>query len=79
MADNKPLCQKKTLPEAQRTQGLSVITWVSSPATKLANSVGKFKLKIGSNFGHQVPLHAFALVPNFATRLFALVTNLVTS
>ena len=50
----------KTLPEAQRTQGIASLTWVISPANK------KNATCIGSKFGHQVaPL---ASVTNSATR-----------
>ena len=50
----------KTLPEAQRTQGIDFLTWVLSPANK------KNAICIGSKFGHQVaPLALFA---NLTTR-----------
>ena len=49
----------KTLPEAQRTQGIASKTWVISPANggSTCNS---------SKFGHQMA--QLALVPNLATR-----------
>ena len=59
----------KTLPEAQRTQGIESKTWVISPAKTNTNSVEK-KIQVkrlhGSNFGHQVGL--IALVTSLATR-----------
>ena len=52
----------KTLPEAQRTQGIDSLTWVISPAKCHLHWLQIWPtcnaISIGSNFGHQVALHA---------------------
>ena len=69
--------QLKTLPEAQRTQGIEFITWVNFSARKVQNCFQQHYLNwlqiwspdgatcISSKFGHQMAPHA--QVPNLVT------------